>query len=121
MGFPFSSVQPSVSTITPTDAQKWILAGQATLVDVREANEHAAERIAGAHLVPLSAFDPAKAAALMKPGTKLVLHCKAGKRSADAATRAAALAQQGIEVYSMSGGIDAWKQAGLKVEAGAKA
>lgn len=120
MGF-FSFGQSNVATVTPADAQKWIMGGQATLVDVREASEHASERITGAHLVPLSCFDPAKAAAVMKPGTKLVLHCKAGKRSADAAARAASLAQQGIEVYSMSGGIDGWKQAGLKVETGPKA
>lgn len=121
MGFPFSFGQPNVPTVTPTDAQKWILAGQATLVDVREASEHACERITGAHLVPLSCFDPAKAAAVLKPGTRLILHCKAGKRSADAASRAAALVSQGIEVYSMTGGIDGWKQAGLNVETGPKA
>lgn len=113
--------QPSISTVTAMDAQKWLAAGQATLVDVREANEHASERIAGAHLVPLSCFDAAKAAAVVTPGTKLVLHCKAGKRSADAAARAAILAKQGIEVYSMTGGIDGWKQAGLGVETGPKA
>ena len=121
MGLPFSLGQPNVATVTPTEAQKWIAAGHATLVDVREASEHASERIAGAHLLPLSSFDVSKAAAAVKPGTKLVLHCKAGKRSADAAARAAALASKGIEVFSMSGGIDGWKQAGLKVETGAKA
>lgn len=121
MGFFSSLGQPSVATVTPAEAQQWIMAGKATLVDVREASEHASERIAGAHLVPLSSFDPTKAAACVKPGTKLVLHCKAGKRSADAATRAAALVKQGIEVYSMTGGIDGWKQAGLQVETGSKA
>lgn len=121
MSFPFSLGQPNVATVSPKDTQAWLAAGQATLVDVREASEHASERIAGAHLLPLSSFDAAKAAAVVKPGTKLVLHCKAGKRSAEAASRAASLGAKGIEVFSMSGGIDAWKQAGLKVDTAPKA
>lgn len=113
--------QPRVHTITPTHAQSLLSAGQATLIDVREPGEHASERIAGAHLVPLSCFDASKVAEVLGPGTRLILHCKGGKRSADAAGRAASLAERGVEVYSMEGGIEAWKQAGLAVLSAASA
>lgn len=81
------------------------------LVDCREPDEHARERIAGSKLVPLSRLDAQQIAAL--GAARVVLHCRGGRRSLDAATRCAALPARGIEIISMQGGIDAWKKAGL--------
>ena len=69
----------------PAQLQTWLSAGQAVLIDVREPDEHARERIDGARLCPLSTFDPAHVVTQVPPGKMIVLHCKGGKRSADAA------------------------------------
>jgi len=83
---------------------------------VREPDEHARERIAGARLVPLSRFDPAQAAAVAKPGQRIVMHCRGGRRSSDACRLSAPLAARGVEIVNMTGGIEAWKSASLPVE-----
>jgi len=79
------------------------------LVDVREPPEYAAEHIRGALLFPLSSFDPA---ALPGPeGCDLVFHCGSGKRSAAAVARCL---EAGIAHRAhMTGGLQAWKLAGL--------
>jgi len=83
--------------------------GEIVLVDVREPNEHAAERIDGALLHPLSTFDPT--ALPHDRGRPVVLHCGSGKRSA---TALAQCAKSGVPVHAhMGGGIVAWKAAGL--------
>ncbi len=79
------------------------------LVDVREPAEHAAEHIAGAVLMPLSRFDPA--ALPQAEGREVVFHCAGGKRSAAAVARCQ---EQGFaHARHMTGGIQAWKAAGL--------
>ena len=50
---------PSVRDLTPQEVARGLQEGRIVLVDVREPNETALERIPGAVLVPLSAFDPA--------------------------------------------------------------
>jgi rhodanese-related sulfurtransferase len=80
-----------------------------SLVDVREVPEHAAERIEGALLHPLSTFDPG---ALLRDAQRpIVFHCLSGPRSAKA-YRLAAKAGLPLRAH-MTGGITAWKQAGL--------
>lgn len=98
---------------TPRQVHEWLASGEAVLVDVREPDEHARERIEGATLLPLSQFDPHRAATLSKPGQRIVLHCRSGRRSEDAAKLAAGAV--GTAVVSMSGGIEAWKRDGLAV------
>jgi rhodanese-related sulfurtransferase len=98
-----------IPEVDATTAKRWLDAGEAELVDVREPDEHARERIAGAKLVPLSRFDPA--AARPRSPRKLVVHCRSGRRSADAITRL-----PGVEAFNLAGGIEAWKKAGLPLE-----
>jgi rhodanese-related sulfurtransferase len=84
------------------------------LIDVREADEHARERIAGSRLIPLSKVTSNEIAGL---GAKRILfHCRGGRRSLDAATRCAGLVQHGVEIFSVAGGIEAWRAAGLGTE-----
>lgn len=99
--------------VSPSEVRTWVQEGRAVLVDVREPDEHARERIDGARLMPLSAFDPQEAAALAGHGQIVVFHCKSGRRSADAFARATSC---GVPAANMTGGIDGWKQAGLPVE-----
>lgn len=99
-------------TVPPATVRDWIARGECVLVDVREADEHAGERIPGADLNALSNFEPSR----IRAGRRVVLHCKSGKRSADALTRTGSLQASGIECYSMQGGIEAWKAAGLPTQ-----
>ncbi|HWU49078.1 MAG TPA: rhodanese-like domain-containing protein [Asticcacaulis sp.] len=83
--------------------------GNIALVDVRESEEHQAERIEGAVNLPLSRFDP-KALPTIQ-GQAIVLHCAGGVRSAKALN---ICHQSGVEVRGhLTGGINAWKAAGL--------
>jgi rhodanese-related sulfurtransferase len=83
--------------------------GNILLIDVREPDEYAVERIDGAVLCPLSTFD---ARTLPPPGkAKIVFHCGSGIRSAKALAAANAA---GLPVAGhLAGGLKAWKQAGL--------
>jgi rhodanese-related sulfurtransferase len=108
--------QGGLGEVGPREVQDMLARGEAILVDVREPDEHARERIPGSRLVPLSRFDPQQAATGLKFGQALVLHCRSGRRSADAARMAASLGEEGLRVVNMSGGIEAWKSAGLAVE-----
>lgn len=96
--------------------KSWIDSGQAVVVDVREADEHARERIAGSRLMPLSGLDPGEVP--RSNGQKVVLHCRGGRRSADAAAR---LVNAGHpEAIHLKGGLEAWKAAGFPVEVNRK-
>jgi len=111
--------QPSPTATTPIEvdprtAQPMLAEPGTILIDVREADEHARERIAGAKLIPLSVLTAKEIAEL--GARRVVFHCKGGRRSLDAATRCASLAQRGIAIHSVVGGIEAWRSAGLGTE-----
>jgi rhodanese-related sulfurtransferase len=109
-----SSTLPSVDART---VRAWLEKGEALLIDVREPDEHARERIAGARLVPLSRFELASPAA--DPDKRLVFHCNSGNRTTQAAEQLRR-ASAG-KVYQLAGGLQAWKRAGLPVIANRKA
>jgi rhodanese-related sulfurtransferase len=92
-----------------TDVARRIAERSILLVDVREPDEYATERIHGAVLYPLSTFDPR---ALPFTGDiKIVFQCGSGIRSAKALAAASAA---GLSVAGhLSGGIKAWKEEGL--------
>jgi rhodanese-related sulfurtransferase len=102
----------TVKAVDPKTLNAWLAAGDAVLVDVRDAGMHAAERIPGARSIPLAALDPAGLA--VPPGQRLVFHCEIGAASAQAARRAGEAGRD--NAYNLEGGIAAWKQAGLPVE-----
>lgn len=95
--------------LSPADVARKLDAHEILLVDVREPNEFAAERIPGALLYPLSTFDPA---VLPGPGREtIVFQCGSGVRSAKAL---AAASGAGVKVVGhLAGGLKAWKEAGL--------
>jgi rhodanese-related sulfurtransferase len=84
------------------------------IVDVREADEFAAERIAGVVLVPLSQF-VARHQEIPRD-RPLLMVCQSGSRSASATMY---LLQAGwTDVRNVTGGMTAWNQAGLPVRTG---
>jgi len=98
--------------LEPRDVGSRLARGEIVLIDVREPNEIAAERIPGALAMPLSSFDPAK----LPDGdaSTFVFHCAGGKRSAMVVARCQA---EGVPVSShLRGGLAAWKSAGLPTE-----
>ena len=102
----------TLSTITPDRAAELMRAG-ALLVDIREADEHAREKIPGARHHALSGID---AEHPVRPGDRAVIfHCRGGARTQANAPRLAAAAA-GCDVYLLEGGLEAWKKAGLPVE-----
>lgn len=106
-----SSPSHPIETLAPVEVARLLKAGKLLLIDVREPAEHAAERIQGALLYPLSSFD---AAALPTSGSRrVVFHCGSGKRSLAAAERRLAAGQG--QAAHMGGGITAWKAAGLPI------
>ena len=114
------SASASFQEATPAQVRQWLRSGEAVLIDVREPDEFAREHIAGATLLPLSRFDPAQALSKAKPGQRIVMQCKSGRRSADACRLAAPLAAAGLPVFTLAGGIEAWKKDNLPVELNTK-
>jgi rhodanese-related sulfurtransferase len=116
-----ASTTPSTfAEIAPRDLKGRLASGELLLVDVREADEHARERIAGARLLPLSRFSADTAASWLAPGQGIAFHCRGGRRSLDACRMAATLSARGVAVHNMTGGIDAWKKDGLPTEVDTK-
>jgi rhodanese-related sulfurtransferase len=98
--------------LTPSDVARGLTEGTMVIVDVREPAEVNQERIAGSVFVPLSAFDPAK---IPDPqGRTVVFSCASGIRSVTASeiARAAGLPYDA----HLTGGLKAWKAAGLPLE-----
>ena len=72
----------TITQASPAEIRDALASGEILLVDVREPNEYAFERIPGALLYPLSTFDPK---AVPAEGRKVVVQCAAGGRSMRAA------------------------------------
>lgn len=107
-----------VHIVQPAEVRRWLEAGEAVIVDVREANEYVREHIAGSTHIPLSLFDPG-ALPTTEDGRKLVIHCANGNRCAIAAQRLLASGFQG-PINRMLGGLNGWKSAGGPVVSGLK-
>jgi rhodanese-related sulfurtransferase len=88
-----------------------------TLVDVREADEFAREHIDGAVSLPLSKLEGAHLR--LEPGRGVVFQCRSGMRTSANCARLAAFADG--PAYTLDGGLEAWKKAGLAVTKDASA
>jgi rhodanese-related sulfurtransferase len=100
-----------IQSISPHALHTWLTSGEATLVDVREPAEFAGGHIPQARSIPLGSLSPAT---LPKDGKKLVVQCKAGRRS-ETACGVLQRVNPELTVYSLEGGLDAWAAAGLPV------
>ncbi|MBN9474206.1 MAG: hypothetical protein ABS43_00205 [Bordetella sp. SCN 67-23] len=83
----------------------------ALLVDIRDIDEHARERIPGSRHIPFARLPDA--GPLAGSGTPVVFHCRSGNRTRMHAQALAARAPG--DAYVLEGGLDAWKRAGLPV------
>lgn len=97
-----------ITSVDSATLKHWISSGEALVVDVREPDEYAVNRIEGATLVPLASVS--KSALPHAPGKKLVIHCRSGKRSAEACKKLLA-EDPNLDLYNLQGGIIAWNTA----------
>jgi len=102
--------EPRIDEITPERVHEWLGREDAVLVDVREGAEFVTESIPGSHHHPLSVFDPDLIGERFGD-TRIVFHCRSGRRSLDAARR---YAESGFgPAHSLEGGIEAWRAGGF--------
>lgn len=107
--FGFGKRKP-VHEVTAGELHDMIIDKKALVVDVREPGEFASGHVPGAINLPLSRFDPAQ---IPPAGEKtVVLNCAGGVRSAKALRKCGEVP---VDTH-LSGGIGAWKKAGLPVE-----
>jgi rhodanese-related sulfurtransferase len=92
---------------------KQLLDHGAALVDIRERDESARERIAGADQLALSKLDQADLA--VAQSQPVIFYCRSGARTRANAGRLAGKTGTDCEAYCIEGGLDAWKRAGLPV------
>ena len=97
--------------LSPQEVAELLAQGDVQVVDVREPYEWEAGRIAGARHIELEHL--AGRSGEIDKDTKVVFHCRVGRRSAMASE---AFAAAGYDAYNMAGGIQAWVDAGLPLE-----
>ncbi|MDP3371607.1 MAG: rhodanese-like domain-containing protein [Candidatus Paracaedibacteraceae bacterium] len=96
--------------------KKWMKNRDVLLVDVREPSEFESERIEGALLIPLSLVS--YECLPLEGKTKIVFQCRSGKRSQLACSKVQDDIDDKFELYSLAGGILAWREAGFSVLSG---
>jgi rhodanese-related sulfurtransferase len=98
--------------VSPKQVDEALRAGGAVLIDVREQSEYDDLRIPGSILIPLAQL-PGRLDEI--PTDKDVyVHCRMGGRSGRAVDYLRTFGRP--NAYNVSGGIDAWQDAGLPVE-----
>ena len=104
------------TTTTPENLKTQLDRRSCQLVDVREPVEHAEEHIRQATLIPLGELE--KRASELNRDQTVVVHCRSGKRGAQAVEKLRSLGFK--EVQNLEGGILAWKEKGLPVATAAR-
>lgn len=104
-----------ILSVTPKDLSKWLAAGEAVVVDVREVLEYKQHHIKNAVNLPLSDVCLDHQHMPKHDGKRLVFHCKSGKRSMMACEK---IKGEDVEltVWNLTGGIDGWMAEGLAVK-----
>lgn len=90
--------------ITPEEAKEKMDAGNVTIVDVRTQAEYEQGYIPGAILVPNETIGDTQPEALPDQETVLLVYCRSGRRSKEAAEKLVALGYQ--TVYDFGGILD---------------
>jgi rhodanese-related sulfurtransferase len=105
----------TIHTVNVNTLNSWLNESKVIILDVREPYEYHQEHIKGAINIPLSTILVGIDQLKNIQGKKIVLQCRVGGRS----MRACQLLQaEGFDhdVWNLEGGIDAWKEAGYKVQ-----
>lgn len=112
--WPVVSKGASAGGLSPTDAVMLMNREKAVVVDVCQPDEFAAGHVAGAKNIPVGDLEAKLASAIKNKATPVILVCASGVRSGRAVATAT---QLGFDrAQSLSGGMRAWREAGLPVE-----
>jgi rhodanese-related sulfurtransferase len=96
---------------SPQQVAELLENGEIQLIDVRQAYEHEAGRIAGDRLIELATL--ANDADTLDRERPVVFYCRSGARSAMATE---AFRSAGFNAHNMTGGLLEWQAAGLPLE-----
>jgi rhodanese-related sulfurtransferase len=96
---------------SPKEVSELLADGSVQLIDVRQAHENEAGRIAGGRLIELGSLSAE--VHTIDRDRPLVFYCRSGGRSAMATQ---AFAEAGYDAHNMAGGLLAWEAAGLPIE-----
>jgi rhodanese-related sulfurtransferase len=97
--------------VTPEQAAQALAAGNAQVIDVREAYEWEAGRVAGTRHIELEHL--ASQAETIDRERPVIFSCRLGSRSLMAAQ---AFRRAGFDAYSLAGGLTAWDAEGRPLE-----
>ncbi len=98
------SSEAAVHTITAEEAKSMMEEGDVTVVDVRTAEEYAQGHVPDAINIPNEDIGEESPEALPQKDAILLIYCRSGRRSAQAAKKLAALGYENI--YDFGGIID---------------
>jgi thioredoxin 1/putative thioredoxin len=98
--------------LKPEEVAALVKAGRISLVDVREPAVYARAHIASAVNLPSSEIETRLAELHMLPNPA-VLYCRSGEQTKELAAK---LAEQGVPVAFLEGGVLAWEAAGFSLE-----
>jgi rhodanese-related sulfurtransferase len=99
------------SDYTPQEVAELLPTADVQLIDVRQAYEHEAGRIAGDRLIELAQL--AGEVETLDRDRPVVFYCRSGARSAMATE---AFRDAGFDAHNMVGGLLDWEAAGLPLE-----
>jgi rhodanese-related sulfurtransferase len=100
-------------THTTLQATQLINQKDAVIVDIRDQGEYAAGHIMNAKSIPAKVFADRKNDLEKLKSAPIIVSCDTGQRAGTAAQK---LREMGFnEVYVLTGGLNAWREAGLPV------
>lgn len=103
----------TLTPLKPADVAERLKTRRAILIDIREADEFARERVSGAVHAPLSRID---ASVLERhAGRDVIYTCRTGNRTGVNGVKLAGCVPG--EAFVLEGGLDAWKAQGLPIHA----
>lgn len=106
-----AEAKKQITEISPADARQQVDAGEAVLIDVREESDWQQGHAHGAKHLSRGVVELEIEEQIPNPKTPIICYCGGGSRSALVAE---SLQKMGYEnVRSMTGGLRAWKEAGL--------
>lgn len=112
--WPAVSGGAGAGSLNPTQAVQLINREKAAVLDVCSADEFAAGHVTGARNVPLGELEAKLPTLVKNKTTPVILVCASGMRSRSAVATAKKLGYE--NAHSLSGGMGAWRAAGLPVE-----
>ena len=107
-----ATVQERVTILCVNDFAELVQGNKMRVIDVRTRSEYNEAHIAGAENIDVNQPDFVER---VNGVGSVAVYCRTGKRSQRAALM---LAETGLEVYDLGGGIQAWQQAGKSTVSG---